>query len=262
MAISVDVQYRGTGPDETWRIAEGLFPNNPAGGFRSFRHPLYDFFMSPAHNNWFPSRSFGQATADMNSTIVGHAYYLMVFGGQHEDVASSQIPDISVTALAPLPAASELVASDIIMRAFRNVAMDGAPVFSTLKAAAMSEALSQYGPVARDNVKTAFEAVGICHENSAPPTSSPLVQIEDFYCAGRFMTSWPAMPGVSRYYAEVSPAQFGFAFATPVTDVDGGTNQCMFQTTGPMVYRIRGCNSCGCGPWSPTSYLPYWSPCL
>jgi hypothetical protein len=151
------------------------------------------------------------------------------------------------------------------MRAFQDFTMNNEPSFLKLKTAAIQAAAALYpGTNANTATRNAFEAVGICGVSASPPAKVTLTSMGDLLCAGRFNPTWPLMPGVTQYYAEVSPAQLGlsFPFASPVTDVDGETNHCFFRTTGPMFYRIQACNDCGCGPWSDIEYLEYWSPCL
>ncbi len=258
IAVVVAVAHDGTAPDNTWRIANGLWTGVPDEGLRSWRYPMFDFF-SQAHNNWYPTRSFGHQSsiAYANSTILGHAYYLAAMGGQNEDVANPAIPDITVTPV------GEPKAREIFTRALSDFSMGPEPSFKKLKAAALSVATDLYpgSTVERDRVKTAFEAVGICGEATSPPSAMSLTDLGDLMCEGRFVPTWSAIPGATRYYGEVGSQVTGFTFATPVTDVDGGTTHCNFQVSGPATFHIRACNDCGCGSWSQTYTLNYWSPC-
>lgn len=266
VTMVVDVSFRGVNAHHSWRIGEGLWTGNSAWALRSNKSPVFDL-QSSIHGNWFPFRQlWGGDAAEQNATIAGHAYYLSIFGGQHEEVGAPHIPDLTVPPLSTAASTSESRARQIFLRALQDNTMASAPTFKKLKTAAMAHANTLYGAPARTSVMTAFDAVGVCHSENAPPSSAPDVAIFDLMCHGRFNTTWPSMPGVTRYFAEVSPAQFGFALSTPVSDDVVGenpppTNQCLFQITSPMVYHIRACNSCGCGPWSETEYLPYWSPC-
>jgi Zn-dependent metalloprotease len=258
MTTVVDVAFLGVNAPESWRIADGLYVVGPQYNMRSFKNPKFDTFTQPLNQDFYPSRVMGSSTAPhRNATILGHAYYLTIFGGQNEDAASPDIPDITVTALDMDATTAESRVREIFMRAFMDNTMASAPNFVKMKTAAMAQAFSFYGSAARTTVKDAFEAVGICGTDTAPPSSVSNFNLEDLMCVGRFNASWTLSPNVSRYYAEVAPAQLGFSFATPVTDVNGSTSHCLFQVTGPMVYRIRACNSCGCGAWSQTYSLPY-----
>ena len=265
MTTVVDAQWRGADAWHTWRIGEGMRTDGPY-AFRSLRSPAFDAFTDQDRNNqnWFPTHLMTRDVdySHRNATILGHAYYLMVMGGQHEDVAASDIPDITVPALSPIVATSEIKASDIMMRAFRREELRLTPDFPAVKKAAMGAAQYWYGDAARTSVKKAFEAVGICDVSSAPPTTAPAVSIHDFYCEGTFRTSWPLMPGVNRYYAEVAPPGWGWSFAQTISDVDGSTSTCNIRVGADRVYRVRACNDCGCGPWSSTHYLNYVAPCL
>jgi Thermolysin metallopeptidase, alpha-helical domain len=268
MTTVVDTAYLGVNDSATWRIADGLWVASSALNLRSFKNPQFDIFTSDQfmphlHKNYFPLRYMGDSTlaSYYNSTILGHAYYLTIFGGQNEDAASPDIPDITVTALHGDPTTAESRARQIFMLAFMDNTMSSSPTFKRMKTAAMGQALSLYGSAARTTVKNAFEAVGICGETNSVPTAMSLSSIGDLLCAGKFNPTWPLVTGATRYYAEVAPQTFGWAFSTPVTDVDGSTNHCLFQVSQPSLFRIMACNGCGCGPWSQTYSLPYWSPC-
>lgn len=137
--------------------------------------------------------------------------------------------------------------------------MDSLPSFIKLRIAATQAAVTQYGQAEQDSVKQAFDAVGIGYQCTAAPTSYPNYAVEDFLCAGRFNVTWPAMSRVNRYIAQTTPVNVAWTFA--LTTTDGDVTQCFTQVGSPSYYRMRACNNCGCGPWSPNYYMAYWSPC-
>ena len=254
----VDVAVHGAPVSDSWRIAEGFYVY-PGSALRSLANPSGDaLFVS---GDWFPKRDLRTNTSgEYNSTIFSHAYYLSIYGGLHSRVSAPEIPEILVPALSPLPADAEARARQIFAQAFDDASMDFAPTFQKLKSAAMSKANLLYGVSAQTSIQTAFEAVGICDEYNAPPATAPLVTIFDHSCLGQFDASWPAVANATRYYAEVTVPVLGWAFAAPISDVT--ETECSFQISQTAHYRIRACNDCGCGPWSPTKYLEYHSPCL
>lgn len=262
MAAVVSVARNGTGYANNWLMGEGIFKNAPPTAHRSFVNPSLDS-RAEYGSDWFPDRGFYTDPRHINSTILSHAYYLMIFGGRHANYGVFEhIPNILVTPLHDHDGTSEAMAREIIMQAFIDPDLAFTPTFKSMKSTAMAKAFSTYGSAAQTTVKKAFEAVGVCGANTAPPTSAPtLTSMGDLLCAGRFNPTWQLMPGVNRFYAEVAPSQIGFALATPVSDVDGETDSCFFRVNQASVFHIRACNSCGCGPWSETEYLPYWSPC-
>lgn len=256
-ATVVDVAIRGAPAAATWRIAEGFYVY-PGVVLRSLANPRSDSW--PPTGDWFPQRLlFGKTVGHANSTILTHAYYLSIYGGLHSRVSAPEIPEITVPALSPLPVDAEARAREIFVRAFDDISMKSAPSFAKLKSAAVASA-TPFGLPAAESIRQAFAAVGVCGVHSAPPAVAPLVTIVDHSCAGQFDASWPAVPAADRYFAEVKVPVLGWAFAAPVSDVT--ETQCSFQVSQDVHYRIRACNDCGCGPWSPTRFLEYHMPCL
>lgn len=273
MGTVVDiVEAADPGPlSPIWVHGHGLHKASSENGSRSFRDPKGDPRVDAASRfwaqDWFPKRLRLDAATygHNNSTILSHAYYLLVHGGVHVRAGQPIVPNSTV--LIPtisVPAQGEAIARNIFMRAWQDNSMDIEPSFVKMKTAAMQAATALYpGTNASNAAKLAFEAVGVCGVNTTPPPQMTLNDLGDLLCAGRFNPTWNVVPGATQYYAEVAPAQTGFVLGltSPVTDVDGSTTQCYFQVTQPMFYRIQACNDCGCGPWSQTYYLPFWSPC-
>lgn len=255
-ATVVDVAIRGSPATETWRIAEGFYVSGAA--IRSMANPSVD--SNPVSGDWFPHRILFGNVSHFNSTILSHAYFLSINGGMHSRVSAPEIPETTVPALHLFPVDAEARARQIFAQAFDDASMLSEPTLRKMKSAAMAKASTMFGSEAQTSIQAAFEAVGICRTSSDPPTTWPVVTVVDHYCAGQFDMSWPAMPGVDRYYAEVTNPQFGWAFAQPITDING--TQCSLQLPARKYHRMRACNDCGCGPWGPTRVLQYWVPCL
>lgn len=249
----VDIARYGTPTTDTWIMAEGYYDTGL--GMRSLRNPELDPLVYYSTRDWYPNISYAPKTEHYSAGVINHAYYLMVNGGHHAQWGDPDIPDTVLTAL------GEPTARNIFFNAFRNASMDSDPNFSKLKGAAMAYANAAYGSPTKNNVKAAFETVGICKTATVAPPAPTLQTIGDLMCAGRFNPIWDLIASATRYYAEVAPQNLGWAFSTPVSDVDGSTNHCLFQVNQPSMYRLRACNDCGCGPWSETYSLPYWSPC-
>ena len=150
---------------------------------------------------------------------------------------------------------------DIFFQTFLDAEVAVSQDFATMKERALAVARTLFSPAAETTIEDAFDAVGICASGSSAPPSMSLTSLGDLLCAGHFVPTWPSIPRATRYYGEIGSQVLGFAFATPVTDVNSGTTHCNFQVSGPAVFHIRACNDCGCGPWSQTYQLPYWSPC-
>lgn len=253
-ATVVDVAINQVPNTLTWIIGDQFFKSDDFHGLRSFSNPLGDSRAEYPSTDWFPARIFWHAIPHYNSTIISHAYYLLVNGGMHVRYIDPEIPDTNITAQ------GELKTRKIFYAAFRSSLLDVDTTMPTLKDAAISYANSQYGAATRTQVKNAFEAVGICRLNNAPPASYPTTTIVDHFCAGQFDISWLPVPGANRYYAEVTEPSLGWAFSQPVTDING--TECSLVLPSRKYYRIRACNDCGCGPWSPNKVLQFWDPCL
>lgn len=131
MATVVDiVDGADPGPDSPiWVHGHGIFKSGAENGLRSFKDAMADVRAyysshSPYSVDWFPSRVRGVSVGSHeNSTILSHAYYLLVFGGTHARSGDPGIPAISV------PAQTETRARNIFMRAFQDNSMSVEPNF-------------------------------------------------------------------------------------------------------------------------------------
>jgi hypothetical protein len=244
----------------TWVVGHGMYRSDPSHGIRSLKSPKLDLRADSnlGQVDWYPD--FVMLGANhANSSIVSHAYYLLVHGGLHSRAGMPSIFGLNPIPAIPVPALGEVKARKIFMLGYQNFLMDIEPNIPKMKLAAINAAGQLYGPAEIEAVETAFRAVGVCGVGTTAPASMSLTSLGDIMCAGRFFPTWNFLTGAHRYYGEVAPAAFGFALATPVTDING--NHCNFQVSQDSVFRIRACNDCGCGPWSQTYNLTFWSPC-
>lgn len=246
----------------TWLQGHGIYKADSSRGFRSAMNPKGDprADYNLLQIDWFDDRVRGVYNGShYNSTILSHAYYLLVFGGMHaraSDPADPAIPDINVVGQ------GESRARSIFMRAMQDTSLNNEPDFIKFKTAAIQAANFLYpGTGANTSARRAFEAVGVCGVSAGPPGPVSLLTMGDTQCTGIFHPIWQAVLGATRYYAEAAPASLGFSFAVPVSDVDGDTTTCLFQVNQDAVFRMQACNDCGCGPWTQTQFLNYVSPC-
>jgi hypothetical protein len=260
-ASAVDIAYIGAITSASWRMGEGWYFLAPSAVTRSMANPADAHPSVGPGNDWFPLRPMGKGFAHHNSTILSHAYYLSIYGGLNAGWAKPYIPEIMVPALHLVPATAEQRARQIFMDAFFDFDVSIDPTFLTVKDTAMFHANLLYGTAERTSIQKAFEALGVGYQCTAQPTTAPSFILEDFLCAGRFRVNWPDIPGVNRYIAQIAPQIYGWSFGQVA--VDGDLNHCMPQISTFSMIRMRGCNNCGCGPWSPTQYMNYYGgPCL
>lgn len=212
--------------------------------------------------DWYPHRNYGNPLIGLgyaNSTIFGHAVYLMINGGTHNRTGaaalSGPIPNINVPQADPLQVKNVLAYGIFLVKLY-NDHFDG----PTYKLRTMQAASQLYGPAAGvlNTVERAWTAVGIGYNCSSPPPV-PNYQVWPGYCKGRHTITWTAQPGV-KYHGEVRPYHLGWDFAA-TTSVDGAVSQCKVNPSGPAAYHMRACNGCGCSDWSYDHDLEYWNIC-
>jgi len=259
-AATVDIAVRGAPATASWRIAEGWFTFAPSAVVRSMIDPADAHASYGPREDWFPSRAMGPGFVHYNATILTHAYYLSIHGGLNAQWLKPEIPEITVPPLNPVPLLSEDYARRIFVTAFNENDVFEDPTFLTVKQTAMNTANLVYGPLAQTSIKKAFEAVGVGYQCSNEPTAAPAFTLLDFQCNGTFKVSWPTMPGVNRYIAQIAPQALGWGFG--IVAADGDITQCFPQINQPSIIRMRACNNCGCGPWSGQQYMNWWNgPC-
>lgn len=252
-AATIQIAVAGTPSGASWRFAEGWW-NGTTKALRSLANPTGDAYPEAAMN-WYPLRGWGESAKWMNSGILTHAYYLSLHGGPNSSWLEPHIPDFLVPPLSITDASAEPIARQIFVAAFDSIALGANPTFFQMKASAMDAANTTYGPVARDSVKKAFEAVGVGYQCSAePPEPNPT--LFDLQCNGRFSVNWPDVASADRYIVMVAPQLYGWGFSEVTTD--GDINHCMTQVASPSMLRMVACNSCGCSDWSDTEYMPFW----
>ena len=71
--------------------------------------------------------------------------------------------------------------------------------------------------------------------------------------------NWSLMPGVDRYVGQIARPDLGWAFSDLV--IDGSSPQCACEVPMTSLVRMRGCNSCGCGPSSKGRLIEVEVPC-
>jgi vibriolysin len=258
IATVVDTHHRVVLDSATWTIAE-VFTSDPARGLRSLADPMGT--LSSARD-WFPARSLSrqEQSRHANSTIMGHAYKLLVTGGFHVRAGqpigttfTGTIPSLFVTAVGQDKAAR------IFYRAFEDDAMDTFPSFQIMKSAAENAATQLYGQFEREAVDRAFRAVGVGHECTVPPPP-PVLNLENYFCKGKHRLWWNQVSGATSYHAQRKPGGWPWELATTI--VDGNFSQCL-QTVASTVYaRLRACNGCGCSDWSQSVVMVYHPQCL
>ena len=245
-ATVADVKlHSGVVSPSTWQIST----------YRNLQAPnTMDLFA----RDWFPTRSFmvgpfAGGTAHRNSTIMGHALYLLAMGGQHyrAGLPGSEVPVIPVTAV------GYSVARDIFYDAIETGnALSTNATFFSLRNATVQAALN---PAQQTSVQQAWNAVGVGYNCSTPP-QVPQWTVTSQFCRGLYDIEWPSVPGATRYDGQVTQANLGWAFAQTI--VDGNVNGC-HQDLPPTTWmaRLRACNGCGCSAWTATEFMPYWNQC-
>ena len=203
--------------------------------------------------DWYPSRTFilDSASRYYNSTIAGHAFYLLSSGGQHyrAGLPGSGVPVIPVTGL------GYQSARNIFYNSLATGLLSPTASFLTLRDATVAAA----PPVQQNSVRQAWDAVGVGHNCTTAP-QTPQLQVWPYYCRGLYDLSWATVAGATRYDGQAARANLGWAFAATIVDADTTTCHQNLPNATWMV-RLRACNGCGCSAWSNTEYLQYWSPC-
>lgn len=245
-----DVFINGVPSVSTWQMGSQN-PNNPLDGVRNMWIPKSEDFWAV---DWFPSRTqlLSGHSKYRNSSILGHAFYLLTNGGQHNraGLPLSEVPVIPVTGL------GYAAARDVFYYSLFTTILTPNSTYSSLKNATEAAAL----PAQLASVQQAWQAVGLNHNCSAAP-QAPVITTWPAYCKGRYDITWPGVAGATRYDGQVTQANLGWAFAH--TAVDGDVTSC--QQDLPNAYwmmRVRACNGCGCSGWSNIEYMQYYMPCL
>jgi hypothetical protein len=88
----------------------------------------------------------------------------------------------------------------------------------------------------------------------------PPKPMRNFSGCGRLIgMNWSQMPDVDRYVGQIARPDLGWVFSDIV--IDGSSPQCTCEVPRTSLVRLRGCNSCGCGPWSKGQLIDVKIPC-
>lgn len=255
-SVVTDIWRRngGVNPIDTWAITDlrnWMDPQTKGGTFLS--------------RDWYGDWRYA-GLGDVpysNSTIFGHAVFLMITGGYHarrgQIAWGNVIPSILVPP-APAEQIKQVLSYGLWRLAVYNHGFSG-PNFRDHTVAAAYEL---YGPATvADSVSKAWQAVGIGHACTAPP-SVPLPSIESFLCRGGHRITWPTMPG-TKYHGEIVRSGYPWDLAKTSLDVgspDIGTGTCPTNVGVTSRFHMRACNGCGCSDWSPAETLQFYPICL
>jgi Zn-dependent metalloprotease len=252
-AVVTDAAVRGGPSYPTWQIAEGI--DSTGFGLRSWTYPQSG--PHPTHD-WYPHRD-NQGDPHKNSTIIGHAFYLLSVGGPASRAGQGwPVPYIPVPGLG-FERAREIFLNSIGRGEFFNPNSFFDVKHATTDYAAM---LDSFYPGERnaDATSLAWLAVGVGHGCTIPPIAPPFLNIEDFLCRGRFRFTWAPLPDATTYHAQIVPAGWPWELARAATD--GPVTECGRDISEPMRIRIRACNGCGCSAFTLPDFLPYTRTCM
>jgi Zn-dependent metalloprotease len=216
----------------------------------------------PLFNDWYPHRYFANPgqPAYSNSTIFGHAVYLMIHGGTHRRAGASAlggpIPSINVIAR-PWNQIQQVLSYGLWLVKFNNQRWNA----QVYKARTIQAATTLYGAASGipTTVEQAWTAVGIGYNCSAPPPT-PQALVQTWYCRGDHDISWNWIAN-AKYQGQVVAYPWAWESFQTQDVVDGTMTSCHQSVSTRSRYRMRACNACGCSAWTPDEWMDYWSPC-
>lgn len=184
----------------------------------------------------------------------------MINGGYHSRAGSpalsGPIPFIDVP-IANWAQVRSVLHYGLYLVALNNERFDG----PTYKQRTMRAANDLYpGTFMFTTVERAWTAVGIGSGCTSRPAVPVITDFGSFYCRGRYDITWQQLPGL-KYHSETVLGSFA-NFDAATTTTDGAISSCSLDLPRHGHFRMRACNGCGCSDWTPTQYLPYYSPCL
>lgn len=195
-----NVHFQGAPSPSTWQIG-ALDPANSLDGLRNWQFPISEGLFA---RDWFPSRTQVRSRASLyrNSTIMGHAFYLLAANGQVQHyragLSGSGVPVIPVTGLG-----YEAARNIFYLSMFTGI-LNNTSTFFSLRNATLAAAL----PAQQASVQQAWRAVGLSYScTSAPQT--PNLGVWPGYCLGRNRITWNSVPGATMYNAEATPVLLG-----------------------------------------------------
>lgn len=259
-SVMTDIQDAGVWSSNTFDIShmnvrDLSWPKNPL----VYRASTSDY------RDWYHNRRFCCSSASIrysNTTIFGHALFLMMNGGTHARtglpagdgtlIPPLVVPGISISQVGALHAALSLGVSNM---KFWGAWPDGLSLrrYTTDAAHALGD------PALANTIDTAWRAVGIEYRCTAPPPA-PNVILFPHYCKGRYDISWNQQPGVT-YHGQLAPPAYSWDIYAQ-TSVDGQVGSCSTNLPATSRFRMRACNACGCSGWTAEEWLQYYSPCL
>jgi hypothetical protein len=232
-------------------------PGNQFDALRNWQTPILVSEFGVLYRDWFPQRTFIPPSQPpggdyLNSTIMGHAFYLLTTGGQHyrAGLPGSGVPQIPVTGI------GYQAARDIFYAALRAPALTSTSNFFNLRDITVGVAL----PAHQSSVHQAWAAVGLDYDCSSAP-QTPQIQVWPGYCLGRNKITWNAVPGAAKYHGQATRVQLGWALASTIVDSDVTECKQNIPPGGDWWVRVRACNGCGCSGWSPQGLMQYWNTC-
>lgn len=246
----VDVNIHGAPSTSTWTMLE-LFAYDPSVGVRYWNVPQFGGLF---YRDWFPERShlvIKEGGQYFNTTIFGHAFYLLTNGGNHyrAGLPGSGIPVI------PVPQVGYETTRNAFYTALSNVLLGPTSNFFDYRDATVQAAPNAQVGI---SIRKGWDAVGVGFACTVPPPP-PTMILENFYCKGKYRVHWLAVPGATQYNAQKVPAGWGWGYAT--TAVDANVESCMQQVSVTTNIRLRACNGCGCSGWAPAQTMQYYPIC-
>ena len=258
-AIVVQLLGAGGNPSEaTWTIADGLFPSAPSLGIRSASTPAIvgpGSQTAEATLDFYPQMQRSPLSSHENSTIITHAYKLLVTGGQHSRAGIGPIPTTSV------PPLGQDLTRRIFDAALRLPELRVTPTLFSLRAATEAAA-ALVSEATRLAVRTAWDVVGLGFSCATPP-GAPTLTVQSLFCKGEHFSRWTAVPGATHYYGEVIPAsasgqgEAAWSLAAPIAD--DNILKCDREVPFAALMRVRACNGCGCGAPSSPKLIQYFA---
>jgi hypothetical protein len=213
---------------------------------QSFALRYWDFPRTDNTNyrDWYPKRSQGtepEGAQYLNSTIMGHAFYLLTKGGTHNRAGLDSIPTITV------PKLDFAKTRDIFYRALIGADLTSTSGFPQLRQATILSAAAVYGSTDAQAVATAWDAVGVPAACPASAPAAPQLIVENTCPTWRIQI--PTVPGAITYNIQYS---YTPSFTSVSTLGDGEVQGCDIWVSMWIYLRARACNACGCSGWSPT----------
>ncbi|MET0594941.1 MAG: M4 family metallopeptidase, partial [Polyangiaceae bacterium] len=202
-----------------------------------------------ASGDYYPVRAIddGSRAVYFNTTIVGHAFKLMVTGGMAARAGQTVSPGAVVPTVNVTPIGLGTAVS-VFETALRSP--QALPDMTIPQLASLTEnSLIVLDPTTRQAIHNAWVAVGVFESGCFAPPATPQLSVEDLFCNSTFRFFWNAVPGATTYFAEYVPRDFPWSLAAPA--VDGPFNQCRIKLSGPSKLRLQACNACGCSAFTP-----------